>query len=603
MPLSYFRRASFIGLCLYMAVLSAAYRFGFLGLHFSRSAKPPLAFSAGFEVLAETPSREGWGGWTFEGKILHSRLRGRVLARFPRNFPLMDVRPGEVVLVSGKLKIPASMRNPGDFDVRSFFSARGIFYELDAYSLRRISHLTSFRWLILSKAAAFQKSVQRVFGARFSAVNARLLSGMVLGLKGRLPRTLNREIQDAGVMHLLVPSGTKEVLVLAGIWFLGIVAALRPWPRFLIAALIGGFYAIAVGGEPPYLRALFAALFFEWGLRSGQDAVPFQALTLAAWAELLWNPLSLFSMGFQMSYAAAFGLILGFSRWEFQAGNKGKSYFRKMARMLGATLIVEAVLWPIFAVGFGRAPFLGALANLILFPLAGFFMFGGLFLWASEFLHVSFLSGVLMGALNGGLSFFCFVCRFFSRLPFSSVGLSHWDGISVLVYYLLILAFFLAPHWKSSLFLVFLAALIFASRAFIVQIHQPDLEAIYFSLDHGQAALIREKGNSPSLILANAHAGPLIKILRSEGVSKIRTLFLLPGSSFLDAGKLAAHLKILSIERKNADFQIVRGGAHFYFQPPGLQEGSRKFDIITPLRRHAVRAAIKARKITIDETF
>ena len=586
-----------------MAILSVAYRFGYLGVHFARNARPPLYFGASFEILAKPPGREGWGGWTFEGKILNSRLQGLVLARFPRNFPLADLSPGDIVWVKGQLKTPEPARNPGDFDVRSFFSVNGISYELNAYALHWVSHPINARWTVLSWAASFRKSLQKAFNSRLNGVDARLLSGMVLGIKGRLPKILNRQIQDAGVMHLLVPSGTKVALVLAGVWFLGRLAALRPFPRLFIAALGGGFYAAAVGGDPPYTRALFAALFFEWGLRSGKDAVPFQALTLAAWVELLWNPLSLFSMGFQMSYAAAFALIIGFSHWERGEKARGKSWLGRVSQILGATLIVEIALWPIFAVGFGRAPFLGALANLILFPLAGAFMLGGIFLWLSVLMRIELLSCLLTWALKGELSFFCGVCRFFSGLPFSFVYLSRWNEVSILVYYLFVLAVLIAPKWKVSASLASLALMIFVFHKFIVKVSQPLLEVSYFSLDDGQAALICEKGHEPSLVLSSRKTGAILRILHSKGIRKIKTLFLLSPASLAGAENLATHLKIASISRESADFKISRGVWRFYFQPPMIQEGGRKFDIINSLRRRAVRAKIYNRGIKINATF
>ncbi len=590
-------------LCVYIAILSLAYHFGYLGIGFKKALQPALSFDSGFLVLAQSPSQEGWGGWIFEGKILRLPIRGLVLARFPRNFPLLDVRPGDMVLVSGELKLPEPARNPGDFDVRSFFSIHGISYRIDAYSLKFISRSIDARWKIFSWPFAFRKSIQRVFYSRLDPVKARLLSGMVLGLKGRLPKILNRQIQNAGVMHLLVPSGTKVALILAGIWFLALRASLRPFIRFCLAALAGGFYAIAVGGAPPYVRALLAALFFEWGLRSGRDAVPFQALVLSAWTELLWDPLSLFSMGFQMSYAAAFGLIIGFPHLErYSAIFKG-NFGRRIFQILGATVIVEAVLWPIFALGFGCAPFLGALANLILFPLAGAFMFGGLALWLSALTHLELISQMLTWGLNQGLSFFCAVCRFFSGLPLSFVFLSHWSPFSLMAYYLALFSLFFWPRWKLTAYFAAAALSVLLFGLIRNLISQPRTAITYWSLPRGQAALIEEKTGGASLVFSRANAGVVLKILRAQGVSRIRNLFLLPGSSSFEAERLASNLKILAVQKEKADFQIQRGGYRFYFSPPEIQEGTKKFGIITSLRRHAVRAEINDRGIKIDASF
>jgi competence protein ComEC len=594
MPLGYFSRVSFILVAVYMTVLVFFHHLGLFSPRVSSELRPCLGhFEAGFEVLATTPAKEGWGGWAFEGEIVGYGSGQRLLTRFPKNFPMKDVRPGDYVFLSGKLERPRGPRNPGDFDVRGFLADRGIEFILTGFSIDIMGRSLNPRWILLAWAAGLRKSIQDSFRKYLNPLDARLLSGMVLGLKGRLPRKLNRSIQDAGVMHLLVPSGTKVALVLAGIWLFCYALSLRPISRFICCVGGGGFYTLAVGGDPPYFRALCAALILELGLRLGRDAVPFQALVLSAWLSLLLNPLALFSMGFQMSYLATFGLIVAMPSFEKFWPAFLPPWALALIRMGLATGIVEILLWPIFALGFGRAPFLGALANIVLLPFAALFMAGGFLLWAlssARFLTLSFLCA---WGIKKWLLVFCAICRLFARLPFAALELSHWSAAYVAVYYLAAGAFLVIPRLKVSLLLAALAFLFGVSNFYLNQINAPKLSVLYLSLSRGEAAIVSERGEAPVLILKGSSSGPIIGVLRAEGIRFLKKVVILGNDpiGFRAIEGLSARVGISAIVVEKKSFKICQGHVCLSFGPPGVQRGEEKFDIIDSLRHRAVEVA------------
>lgn len=585
-----------------MALLAFLHRRGFFGLPLDSELRPCLGrYDAGFLVLAETAPKEGWGGWAFEGKIVGLGPRQRLLARFPGNFPIQDARPGEYLFLSGKLERPRGPRNPGSFDVRGFLSDRGIQFILTTFSISGMGMRPGLGWTLENWAAAMRMSMRESFRRFLSPLDAGLLSGMTLGLKGRLPRKLRRAIQDAGVMHLIVPSGTKVALVLIGIWSLCYAASLGPVWRLIFCMALGGFYALAAGGDPPYLRALGAALFLEGGVRLGRDVDPFQALVLSAWTALIVDPLTLFSMGFQMSYAATFGLIVAMPAFERLWPRTWPPWIRYACRMGLATAIVEILLWPIFALGFGRAPFLGATANIILFPLAAFFMFGGFLLWVLNLAPCLPLALAVAWSLQKGLFIFCVICRFFSALPYAALELSHWSGVGVLAYYLAAGAFLLIPRFRASAILAFLAALLWASHRCLILTQQPELSVLYLSLPRGEAAIVKERGKPPFLAVKDAPAGVVAGVLRAEGIGALGKIVVggddSKGSRLVKA--IGSRVSISSVVKGERVLRICRSRVCFGFDPPIVQRDSRKFDIISSLRRHAVEVSTNGNWVRI----
>lgn len=604
MPLGYFRRLSFISLVAYMAILYVLHRAGFFHPSISLQLKPCLGhFESKFEALALTPSKEGWGSWTFEAEIVGHDADQRALVRFPRNFPIQDVRPGEYLILDGKLELPLGPRNPGDFNARQFLNDRGIEFILSAFSIQQMSRSLHPLWIIQSWAAGLRKSIQVSFKNWLNPIERRLLSGMVLGLKGRLPKAINRPIQDAGVMHLLVPSGTKVVLVLAGIWALSFALALRPFVRVFLCVIFGGFYTLVVGGDPPYLRALFAALILELGIRLGRDAVPFQALVLSAWVALVLNPKSLFSMGFQMSYLATFGLIVAMPVFESMFPITWPPWTRVLARMGIATGIVEMLLWPIFSIGFGRAPFLGSLSNLILVPLAPFFMAGGFSLWILSRVHFLKSAFICAWGIKKGLLFFCWVCRLCSGLPFSAIGLSRWSKMDVVVYYLTVMSLLLLPKFKTSGVLALLAVFIGSSNFVFQRENCPLLQVIFLSVPHGNAAIVLKRWHRPFLVYDQASASIVAGVLRAKGISSLKKIIILgnESSAFRALESLLRGIAVSTVEVSNKSFALRLGRVAVSFSPPKLRRGEENFDIIKPLRDHAVEVATNGDWIQIKK--
>ena len=188
---------------------------------------------------------------------------------------------------------------------------------------------------------------------------------------------------------------------------------------FITVILVGGFYTLMVGAEAPYTRAFWAALALGFCQLSGRESGAFQAMSLAALLTLLCEPRELFSAGFQMTYASVFGLVVAMSRLQGAVPDLPR-WLRAAAGVAAASLLVQAMLWPIFANTFGRGSLVGVLANLVLIPAVGFMMAAGFGAWLAG--SLSDASGPLLGRALGMLAWlFVRVCRFFASWPGAAV--------------------------------------------------------------------------------------------------------------------------------------------------------------------------------------
>lgn len=187
------------------------------------------------------------------------------------------------------------------------------------------------------------------------------MQGLLLGDTSRLSREDRRLFRDTGVSHLLAVSG-QHLLVLAFI-----LTAILHWSGipplsralFTVATLVG--YALMTGGQPSVWRAvvMYIAVIISSLLEA--DPGPIRPVAAAALAVLLWNPAWVHHIGFQLSFIAVLGIVLGRPPLE--------SLFLRLclpripARYLAVSTAASLSTMPLVAWHFGSVPLAAFIVN------------------------------------------------------------------------------------------------------------------------------------------------------------------------------------------------------------------------------------------------
>lgn len=192
-------------------------------------------------------------------------------------------------------------------------------------------------------------------------------AAMLLGDKSGVDEESLAAYRLSGAAHLMAVSGL-HVSVLASAWAL--LFRRRPWLRFGLTALFLLFYAALTAFSPSVLRAAVMLLCWQLAdpLRMPDDRV--SALSLAFVIVLLLNPGSLFYVGFQLSFLAAYGLALIAPILYDRLSRFGSS----LARTLGGSIAVWTAALPAQAAFFQSAPLASLLLSLFILPLMPFFL-------------------------------------------------------------------------------------------------------------------------------------------------------------------------------------------------------------------------------------
>lgn len=275
---------------------------------------------------------------------------------------------------------------------------------------------------------------ERYARLRLSDEEKSVLATLTLGYRRAMPRSVRNRFSAAGVSHILAVSGFHVAVVAGFASFL-----LGWWPRrgkikslrwLLTLGAVWG-YVWLTGGAPSALRAGGMITLFLTGRLLRRRADRYNTWAAAAFCMLAYNPLYLFDIGFQLSYAAVFAILYFQPRLQRQLPVRNPLLAYPWE---GLTVTVAAQLGTLFLClyYFGRFPLFFLFTNLPVTILATLLIPLGL-LWAGlpaacpgyDWLQtaVEALTGWLVGVVDG-----------FGRIPGAAYPLS-LDGFSLFCLY------------------------------------------------------------------------------------------------------------------------------------------------------------------------
>lgn len=300
---------------------------------------------------------------------------GLVLVRVPR--PAEVYGYGSVLRAHGLLQMPGPPGNPGQFDYSAYLKRRGIEVVLYVEEPGKASLLGSGLGNPLVDAALKAKEVFRSSAsATLTAEQQAMLGGMIFGSRGELSQEVKEAFTATGLGHILCVSGLHVGLVLGG--FLGLIRLLGV--PLTVGALPAGvlvvFYAVMTGLGPAVVRAGVMGLLVLLAYLVGRERDWPSALALAALVVLLVNPLSIYEAGFQLSFAATWGILyLGpaLNKWLLKV-----SWLPGWLRaLIWVPLGAQLGTLPLVALYFNLVSPVSLLANIVAVPLVGIILLLG----------------------------------------------------------------------------------------------------------------------------------------------------------------------------------------------------------------------------------
>ena len=439
----------------------------------------------------------------------------------------------------GYLNEPTSKRNPGAFDYKKYLNRKKI------YGIVSLSHANQVEILKTSKGNIFSSKIViplrrwilGIFDRTLSGNHKALLAGFLLGETREIPKQVYTMFRDTGTVHLLAVSGSNVWLVIGVIF--GALSLLRVPKIFATLMTLPCIFIFSnlVHNDPPVVRAGIMAAVVLVGILLYKDVNLINVVSFSGLVILFFSPLFLFDVGFQLSFASVFGILLLYP----QLSKLVSKYVSRSHKNLWKWIImpalisvsVELVLFPILAYYFNMIPLIIVVANIFIVPLAGLSVVLACFTLFSA-VFSSFLA-VVFSAFNWlCLDLTLRLTEFFATLPIAKFSIPAPSISSFILYYLFlwILVSSIASKKKVLLFSILIIANVLIWKEGFSHSDRP-LRITFLDVSQGSSAIIDLPNKKTFLINAGEKgetfdAGEYIVVpfLNHKGITEIDKLIL-----------------------------------------------------------------------------
>lgn len=376
-------------------------------------------------------------------------------------------------------------QNPEEFDYAGFLSRQNIFHQYFAQEGRYLP--TGGRRAHFMMGMAYE--LRAYYSAKLEKhvedpQSLSIAKALLLGIKDGLDHDLKEAFSAAGAMHILAVSGLH-----VGIIFMVLRRLLHRLRNakqihkrlaFLgISLCILWMYALLAGGSASVVRATTMFSFMVLSQTIYRQSNIYNTLALAGILMLLFDSKLVFTVGFQLSFLAVFGIVYlqPFFVGIFSPEKKLSRYFWELSAV---SFAAQLATFPLGLLYFNRFPVYFLLANLFVIPGA----FGVMALGVLFFLLAPFEPAAQI--LGWGLDYLIILMN---RMVYTieELPLSTLDGLwltptQMVLLYLLLFSFLtgiISRKWQW-LQLSFVVSIAWASYSSILFIERTKTEQLVF---------------------------------------------------------------------------------------------------------------------------
>ena len=395
---------------------------------------------------------------------------GHVLLNIEKDSTPLLFHTGDLVFLKNKFQDIKSSLNPHQFNYKNYLAKQGIYQQVYATKQELLlldQTSTSFLGFI---AALRLKIQQSLIQYDFSEDELAVMNALLLGQRQEISKELSDNYSKAGAIHILAVSGLHVGIILLILSFV-----LKPLERvnkgklikLVLVIIFLWFFAVLAGMSASVTRAVTMFSAIALGQFFNKRNAVEHSLIFSMFIILLWKPLFLFDVGFQLSYTAVFGIIwvqpVLYQLWKptFFIVDKGW-------QLISVSVAAQLGVLPISLFYFHQFPGLFFISNLIIIPFLGVIL--GLGLVVLVLSYVSILPVFLEGFYGDVISILNKVVTFVARQEkflFSEISFS---VIKMIFFYLLIiLGFQLFLKLNTKRCFLFLGSILAFQCVFILE--------------------------------------------------------------------------------------------------------------------------------------
>ncbi len=446
---------------------------------------------------------------------------------------------GNRIRMQGKAVPFAVPENAGQFDERAYYRAGRMCCKFNA---DEIAVMDTGMDEIREWCRMVRCRLDSIYEEILPQKHAGIVSAILLGDKAEIDADTKALYQKNGIAHILAISGLHVSLLGMGVFAMIRKCGSPLIPAAAVTMLILVFYGCLTEFSVSTQRAVGMLVIAMFAKILGRSYDSRSACALCGLLILIVNPMQLYQAGFQLSFAAAFGISYFGGELERMKMNKGKQPFEKLAISLVSGFTTQLITAPIILNCFYELPIYAVCLNLPVIGLLSSMVFLSILAGFAGIISYS-LGKFFAGAVYVILEFYEVLCRMAEKLPCPVWLYGKPQGWRLLAYCAVLVLFFVVAeklgkryrhHPKQSryrrwAFLVLcLLPLVFIKNTRVTN----DCVVDFIAIGQGDCSVVRTGNGNAYLIDCGSSSVKSVgeyrlkPWLKYHGISKLEAVFL-----------------------------------------------------------------------------
>lgn len=418
------------------------------------------------------------------------------------------IAPGNTLRVEGTFQKRRERRNPGEVNYNEYLKTQGIsglLYVKDDYEVKILnSNNDAFKTFILNLRRFLDEKITGLHNPQASG----LIRGLILADRSGIDYQTKTEFVNSGVMHILAVSGLHVGFII--LIFIFLFGRFNIYARALLTMLGLIIFLFITGASASVFRAVTMALVIGIAQITNRSSNIFNSLAIAAFIVLVFNPLDLFSAGFQLSFLAVLSIAVIYpiiQNYIYKLKLKSK-VLNYILLFMGVSLSAQIGTLPLTMIYFGKISLVSLITNLFVIPLAGVIVGIAIFTLILSLVMPGLAS--IYGSVNEFIIFILYkIISYSGGSEYSFVYIRNFTLYDTIIFYItIILIVYGVNRFQSSrgkivfVFLAVLNSVIFSSLDNQVILEKGKLNLLMIDVGQGNSTLIKLPNDQTVLINA-----------------------------------------------------------------------------------------------------
>ena len=305
-----------------------------------------------------------------------SKVKGKSLLNVQKDSTQAALKVDDILISKTAFENLNQPLNPHQFNYKNYLEKKYIYHQLfvSNQSLLKVSSKTH---TLLGLANNIREYISlKLKSSHFRPDELAIINALLLGQRQDISKTIYTNYTNAGAIHILAVSGLHVGIILIILSF-----ALKPIETFKHGKLMKTFllvaflwcFALIAGLSASVTRAVTMFSIVTIAINLKRPTNIYNTLAISIFIILLFKPLFLFDVGFQLSYLAVFSIVIVdpilYKRW--RPTSKIIDFYW---HTFTVTLSAQLGIIPISLYYFHQFPSLFFISNLVIIPFLGFIL-------------------------------------------------------------------------------------------------------------------------------------------------------------------------------------------------------------------------------------